>query len=75
MVFSRKSPPGCAFRLVSWSGKEVAERNSLMSRDFSIISRRKSISLSCLAWIAATAETIADIIALVIDCWREESIV
>ncbi len=59
----------------SRSGGEVIEGESLKSRDFSIISRRESILFSCLAWIEATAVATADDTALVIDCWREESMI
>ena len=61
--------------MASGSRGGVAEGESLKSRDFSIIFRRESISLSCLVWMEATAVTTADVIAFAIDCWREESMV
>lgn len=74
-AFGRESPPGSVFGVVSGLGGGVAEEDSLKSRDFSIISRRESISLSCLVWIKATVVATADATALVIDYWREESMI
>ena len=66
---------GGDFGVASRSEGGVEEGDSLKKRDFSIISRRESISVSCLAWIEATAVATADATALVIDCWREESMI
>lgn len=75
MFFDRKLEVGYTLGETSRLGKGVKKGDSLKSRDFSIMSRRESISASCLAWIAATAVAIADLTAPVIDCWREESII
>ena len=73
--FGRGLPPGKAFGVASGLGGGVAEGDSLKSRDFSIISQRGSILLSCLAWIEATAVVTSDGTALVIDCWRKKSMI
>ena len=74
-AFGRESPAGSDFGVASGSGGGVAEGDSLKRSDFSIISRRESISLLCLVWIEATVVKTADATALVIDCWREESMI
>lgn len=66
-AFGRESPPGRAFGVMSELGQRVAKRNSFRSREFSIISRRESILLLCLAWIEATVVATVDATALVID--------
>ena len=68
MVFSRESAPRCVLGVASGSGGGVTEKDSLKSKDFSIISRRESISFSFLVWIAETAVSTADVTTLVIDC-------
>lgn len=73
MVFGKGSVPGCALGVASRSGGGVIERDSLKSRDFLIIFRRENLSSSCLAWIAAMAVITADVIALIIDYCRQES--
>lgn len=65
--------PERAFRIASGSGDGVLEEDSFKSKNFSIISRRESISSLCLAWIAVTAVATADDTTLVIDGWREAS--
>lgn len=75
MDFGRGSAPGYTLGAASGLEKGFAKEKSLKSRDFLIISCRKSSLLSCLGWIKVTAVAIADVTALAIDCWREESIV
>lgn len=72
MVLGKESAPKCVLGIVSWLGGGVVEDDSLKSREFLIISRKKSISPLCLACIAATAVAIVDVTAFVIDCWKEE---
>ena len=74
-AFGRESPAGSDFGVAFGLGGGVAEGDSFKRRDFSIISRRERIWFSCLAWIEATAVATADDTALVIDCWREESMI
>ena len=74
-AFGRESPAGSDFGVASGSGKGVADWESLKRRDFSIISQRESILLSCLPWIEVMAVATADDTALVIDCGRKESMI
>lgn len=71
--FQWKSPPESAFGIASESRGRVAEKDSFRSRNFSIISYKNSFSFLCLAWIPAIAVATADVIALVIDCWKKNS--
>ena len=74
-AFDKESLPGKAFEVASGSGGGVAEKDPLKSKNFSIISQKEDISLSCLAWIEATAVATAYATALIIDYWREESMI
>lgn len=47
--------------------EEVEEEESLRSKDFSIISRKASISSLCFLYIASTAISIADMTVLAIN--------
>ena len=74
-AFGRELPEESDLKVASESEKGVAEGDSIKSRDFLIIFRKESILLLCLAWIEATAIVTVDAIALVIDCWREKSMI
>lgn len=73
--FGKESVPGIAFGAALELGGRVEKGDSFKRRDFLIISQRKSISLSCLAWIEATVVETADVTILVIDYWREKSMI
>lgn len=75
MDFGRELAPGCVLGVALGSEGGVAEGDSLKSRDFSLISCRESILRLCLAWISATAVVTTDVITLVIDCWKEKSMI
>lgn len=74
MIFGRKLAPRCALKIASELRKEVAKRDSLKSRNFSIISHRESILPLYLAWIVAITMATIDITRLIINYWREEFI-
>ena len=68
VIFGMELLPEYVFSVAFWSNIEVAEEDFFTSRNFSIIFHRKSILLSFLAWIVATAVATADITTLVINC-------
>ena len=68
MFFGRKSEVEYTLEKMLGLRKGVAERDSLKSRDFSIISRRESILALCLAWIVAMAVATTNITTFIMDC-------
>lgn len=74
-AFGKELTARSDFGIASGSGSRVEEGDSFKRRNFSIISQRESISLSCLAWIEATAVESTDVTLLVINCGREESMI
>lgn len=73
--FWQGSLKGSDFGVASGLGGGVEEGDSFKRRNFSIIILSESISLLCLAWIKAMAVKTTDATVLIIDCWREESMI
>lgn len=75
MFFGGESAVGSDLGETSRSGGGLAEEDSLKRRDFSIISRRESISFLYLAWIAAIAMATAEVTTLVMNYLKAESMI